>query len=388
MTYTRETAVHVVGSRSTIPAGTASGSVLGDVTDEHVRRIVRLHLDPDGGSPYWIERDRRLGTDALRRVQGWADAVRLLSFRDDADQMHFEEASRRAPVESFVPRSVRDGGGFLWTAQTGGTTGTFKHGTWGADYWADVLDFSDEFLDLHGVPKGRNWLFVGPTGPHTTGRLVVAIAERRGGLCFCLDLDPTIVKIFGAEGMTAAADRYVRHIWDQARAVLVSQRIGVLFCTSRLLEMMPEYVELSLLSGVRAVLHAGTSMPPDSQRVLTEQIFPGVPVVGMYGTSTTGICYQKPLEPEDEHRVVYVPSRPHVVLDIEDGPGSPVPYGAEGQVRVWRLTDDALLPGFAERDRGRRVRPYGAVAERYPWPWIGDPYSPDFTEGRQPEGVY
>lgn len=377
--------MHVATHR---PLLTSPPSALTEVTDEHVRRVVQLHLDPDTGSQYWIERDRRLGADALRRVHGWADAVELLSFRDEADQLHFEEASRRTPLENFVPRSVRHEDGYLWAAQTGGTTGAFKHGTWGSRYWAKILDFSDEFLDLHGVPRGKNWLFVGPMGPHTTGRLVVAIAERRGGMCFSIDLDPRIVKIFGAEGMAAAADRYVRHIWDQVRAVLISQQVEVLFCTSRLLEMMPEYLDLDLVSGVRGVLHAGTAMPADSQRVLTEDIFPGVPVFGMYGTSTTGICYQKPLEPADEHRVIYVPSRPHVVLEVADPAGTAVPFGAEGQIRVWRLTDDALLPGFAERDRARRVEPYGAVADRYPWPWIGDLYSPDFMEGRQVEGVY
>jgi thienamycin biosynthesis protein ThnN len=362
--------------------------VLGEVSDDLVRRVVRLHLDPEDGSRYWVERDRRLGTDALHTVNGWADAQEVLAFRNAVDQMQFEEASRRAPVENFVPRSVRHGGGFLWAAQTGGTTGMFKHGTWGARYWEHILAFSDEFLDLHRVPHGGNWLFIGPMGPHTTGRLVVAIAERRGGLCFSIDLDPRIVKIFGAEEMAAAADRYVRHIWDQVRAVLISQHVDVLFCTSRLLEMLPQYLDLSLLSGVQAVLHAGTTMPPESQQILSQQLFPGVPVFGMYGTSTTGICYQKPLEPQDEHRVVYVPSRPHVVLDVTDEAGAPVPYGIEGQIRVWRLTDDALLPGFAERDRAHRVAPYGVVADRYPWPWIGDPYSPEFTEGGQVEGVY
>jgi thienamycin biosynthesis protein ThnN len=375
----------------------AAPPVLAEVTDEHVRRIVGLHLDPENGSPYWLERDRRLGTEALRRVHGWADALEVLSFRDAADQAHFEEASRRTAVDDFVPRSVREaarrGEGFLWTAQTGGTTGTFKHGTWGAPYWDQIMAFSDEFLDLHGVPRGGNWLFVGPTGPHTTGRLVIDIAQRRGGMCFSIDLDPRIVKIFGGEGMAAAADRYVKHIWDQVRSVLVSQRVEVLFCTSRLLEMMPEYIDLSLLAGVKAVLHAGTTMPPDSQKVLTEQIFPGAPVFGMYGTSTTGICYQKPIEPEDDCHVVYVPSRPHVLLDVmrgadEPDPGALVPYGQEGQVRVWRLTEDALLPGFAERDRAIRVEPYGAVADRYPWAWLGDPYSPEFTVGGQVEGVY
>jgi thienamycin biosynthesis protein ThnN len=366
----------------------APPSVLGPISDDHVRRVVRLHLDPDQGSPYWVERDRRLGTRAFDRVQGWADAVELLSFRDDADQLQFEEASRRLPVENFIPRSVRAGSGFLWASQTGGTTGPVKHGTWGERYWRDVLDFTDEFLDLHGVPRGENWLFIGPMGPHTTGRLVVAFAERRGGLCFSIDLDPRIVKIFGAEGMTAAYDRYVRHLWDQVRGIVTTQRIGVIFCTSRLLEMLPEYVELSALKDVRAVLHAGTTMEPDNQRVLTEEVFPGIPVFGMYGTSTTGISYQKPLEDADGHRVVYVPSSPHIRLDVVDEQGAEVPFGTEGRVRVWRLTDDALLPGFAERDRARRVEPYGAVADRYPWPWIGDPYSPEFTEGRQVEGVY
>ena len=374
---------------STVPsAKPTTSTALSEVTDELVRHVVQLHLDPTDGSRYWIQRDRRLGIHALHRVHDWADAQRFLAFRDSDDQLRFEEASRRTPVEEFVPRSVRRSPGFLWTAQTGGTTGMFKHGTWGQRYWQHIMEFSDEFLDLHGVPRNRNWLFAGPTGPHTTGRLVVAIAERRGGMCFCIDLDPRIVKIYTAEGMTQAADRYVRHIFDQIRAVLMSQTVEVLFCTSRLLEMLPQYLDVRLLNGVRAVLHAGTTMPRDSQQFLTEQLFPGVPVFGMYGTSTTGICYQKPLESVDAHRVVYIPSRPYVVLEVTDEAGTPVPYGAQGRIRVWRLTDDALLPGFAERDRARRVEPYGAVAERYPWPWIGDPYSPEFTEGGQVEGVY
>lgn len=365
-----------------------SESRLRPIDDEHVRRIVRLHFDPQHGAPYWVERDRRLATDALEKVHGFQDAVALIGLEEGADQMHFEEASRRTPLENFVPRSVLAADRPLWAAQTGGTTGPAKHGTWGARYWADVLDFSDEFLDLHGVPRDTNWLFIGPMGPHTTGRLVVAFAERRGGMCFSVDLDPRIVKVFGEEGMTAAYDRYVRHIWDQVAEVLGSQEIGVVFCTSRLLDMLPERLGPEALSGVRAIVHAGTTMEPDAHRRLREDFFPGVPVVGMYGTSTTGISWQKPFEAEDDYRVVYVPCQPHVALDVVDEHGAEVPYGEEGRVRVWRLTDDALLPGFLERDRARRVRPYGTAAERWPWPWLGDPYSPEFTEGRRVEGVY
>ncbi|MGW8884028.1 AMP-binding protein [Streptomyces sp. NPDC055749] len=365
-----------------------SESVLRPITDDDVSRTVRLHLDPRHGTPYWLERDRRLGTNALEKVHSLQDAITLLGLTDGADQMHYEEASRRIPLENFVPRSVLGGGGPLWAAQTGGTTGPAKHGTWGRRYWSDILEFSDEFLDLHGVPRNTNWLFIGPMGPHTTGRLVVAFAERRGGMCFSIDLDPRIVKIFGEEGMTAAYDRYVRHIWDQVAEVVRAQDIGVVFCTSRLLDMLPERLGTEALVGVRAIVHAGTTMEPDAHRQLREEVFPGVPVVGMYGTSTTGINWQKPFEAEDGHRVVYVPCQPHVALDVIDEHGAEVPYGDEGRVRVWRLTDDALVPGFLERDRARRVRPYGVAAERYPWPWLGDPYSPEFTEGRRVEGVY
>ncbi|MEE6258685.1 AMP-binding protein [Plantactinospora sonchi] len=358
------------------------------VTDDDVVRIVRRHLDPRTGSQFWLERDRALGSTAYEKVSGLADAVRLVGLRDATDQERYEEATRRRPVEDFVPRDVRESERFLWASQTGGTTGAPKHGTWGSTYWRAVLDCSDHFLDRHGVPRGRNWLFVGPMGPHTTGRLVVNFAERRGGRCFSIDLDPRIVKIYGEEGMTAASDRYLRHIWDQVEAVVRSQDVGVLFCTSRLLEMLPEYLDPALLGGVRAIVHAGTTMEPESHRILRESVFPGVPVVGMYGTSTTGISWQKPFEPADEHRVVYVPSSPHLLLDLVDDNGDEVPYGAQGRVRVWRLTDDQLIPGFLERDRARRVRPYGAAAEEFPWPWIGDPYSPEFTELGRVEGVY
>lgn len=358
------------------------------VTDDDARRVTRLHLRPEQGSPYWLERDLRLGAGAYEQVDGWDAAQALLALRDPADQDDFEDATRRRPLEDFVPRPVLDSGEPLWAAQTGGTTGLPKHGTWGAAYWREILEFSDEFLDLHGVPRGENWLFIGPMGPHTTGRLVVAYAERRGGRCLSVDLDPRIVKVFGAEGMAAAYDRYVKHIWDQAEAVIRHQRVGVLFCTSRLLEMLPEYLDPKLFQGVRAVVHAGTTMEPETQRILRTEVFPGVPVVGFYGTSTTGISFQKPMEDADDDHVVYVPSSPFIRLDVIDDRGNDVPYGTDGRVRVWRLTDDQLLPGFWERDRGIRVEPYGAVADRYPWPWLGDPYSPEFTVEGKVEGVY
>ena len=76
------------------------------------------------------------------------------------------------------------------------------------------------------------------------------------------------------------------------------------------------------------------------------------------------------------------------MLDVVDTDGRPVAESVEGQVRVFRLTEDSLIPGFHERDRAVLTAPYGRVAERYPWPWISDPYSPEFTVDGRVEGVY
>ncbi len=355
---------------------------------EEISAVVTRHLDSATGAPFWIDRNRALaGADCSFTTLDAVDAA--IGFRDEEDQQGYEEATRRRSVWHFVPRDAPAHREALWVSQTGGTTGLPKHGTWGADYWAFVLQFTDLFLNLHDVPSDLDWLFVGPMGPHTTGRLAVDIARNRGGACFSIDLDPRIVKIFGEEGMRQAYDRYVDHIWDQVNAVLESQAVGILFCTSRLLEQLPGRVDIDRLRRqLKGIVHAGTTMSTESHKLLREDVFPGVPIVGMYGTSTTGISYQKPFEPEDDYRVVYVPSAPQLLLDVVDRNGAPVAYGNEGQVRVWRLSRDQFLPGFFERDRATRVEPYGATADMFPWPWIGDPYSPEFTVLGRVEGVY
>src|SRR5215475_11827714 len=63
-------------------APTSSHSVLSFPGDEYVQRITRLHLDPRHGTPYWVERDRRLGAQAIDRVRTFDEFKRLVGFRD------------------------------------------------------------------------------------------------------------------------------------------------------------------------------------------------------------------------------------------------------------------------------------------------------------------
>lgn len=357
-------------------------------TDDYIQRIVRSHFDPELGTPYWIRRDSRLRSDALHQVKSFVAFKRIVGFKDDGERTQFEHDTRFLPLEDFIPLSVLRSRRFIWASQTGGTTGAPKHGNWDSVYWRDILAFSDEFLDLYLVPRYVNWLFIGPMGPHTTGRLVVSLAEHRGGRCFSIDLDPRIVKIFGAEQNYEARDRYLQHIWDQVESIIRYQRISVVFSTSRLLEMLPEYLDPKLFESVGTFIHAGTSISSESYRALRVDVFRWATIFGLYGTSTTGISYQKPLEDSGDSYVIYIPSAPYVVLDVVDDDGQVVPFGQEGHVVVYRLTEDSIIPGFWERDRAIRIKPYGVLGERFPWTWIGDPFSPEFTVEGKVEGVY
>ena len=53
--------------------------------------------------------------------------------------------------------------------------------------------------------------------------------------------------------------------------------------------------------------------------------------------------------------------------------------------RVSRVFVTTMCTGAKSFDL---VDPYGAMAGQFPWSWIGDPFSPEFTTGRRVEGVY
>jgi thienamycin biosynthesis protein ThnN len=357
-------------------------------TTAYLTEMLGLHFAPQNGSPYWLERAAELGLkwpDDLGSLQAFKQRF---AFCSRSEQQPYEEDLRKLPVEKFIPRSTLQNAKWLWASETGGTTGIAKRGTWGDRYWQDILDFSDEFLDLHKVPRERNWLFIGPTGPHTTGRLLISIVENRGGRIFCIDMDPRIVRIYLQENNTTGVERYIRHIWEQVEPILRYQDIGVMFCTASLLEMLPRYLDINYLEKIQAVVHAGLAMSRDTHQYLREELFPGRPVAGIYGTSVSGISFQKPYEPEDNHRVIYIPSSPFIHLDVIDDNGQEVGYDDIGNLRCFRFTEDQLIPGFIERDLANRIRPFGQYAQTYSWDWIGDPHSPAAFSGQPMEGVY
>ncbi len=59
----------------------------------------------------------------------------------------------------------------------------------------DYEIFSDTLPDKY-FPKGSNWLMLGPSGPRRLRLAVEHLCQYRGGICFCVDLDPRwVVKL-------------------------------------------------------------------------------------------------------------------------------------------------------------------------------------------------
>lgn len=357
------------------------------LTASYIQEILEAHLNPDTGSDYWCAEYGIKGYEDIEKIHSFESFKRLFSFDFD-QQRKFEAATRNFPVENFIPKSVQMENKFLWVSQTGGTTGRAKHGTWGEEYWDDVIGFSKIMMQMHDLDGRCNWLFIGPTGPHTTGRWAISLAESFGGKCFTIDLDPRIVRIFDDEEMYDASKRYREHIWSQVRDVVNSQNIGIIFTTSKLLELLPEVIGGDNIEKLRGILHAGTKIEEELDNQFHNEVLERKPLIGVYGTSTTSVSFQKSREDEDDGRIIYIPSSPHLYIDVVDDDGNTVSYGDEGNLSTYRFTMDSLIPGFWERDKGNRIEPYGRFRDRFLWDWVESPFSPIFENGSQAEGVY
>ncbi|WP_433260673.1 phenazine antibiotic biosynthesis protein [Actinosynnema sp. CS-041913] len=317
--------------------------------DEVVAAAMAWHFDPATGSPFWLRLAEKLPFTPQSDIRTVADLSR---FPDLSAEL------RTAAVADLVPRGCA-GSGPPTVFESGGTTGPPKR----------VVDFGmaernlrwyQPVLDAHGFPAVGDWLYLGPTGPHLAGWSSHVLARLRESTCFTVDLDPRWVKRRAAEGDQAGVDRYVDHILTQAGWILETQDIAVLFATPPLLEGIAARDRLAELAAanVRAVLWGGTSMDAETRRLLSTEVFDGIPVVGVYGNTLMGAAPQRPGAPGDEDRCVFQPFEPytHITL-VDEETGRPVDYGERGRVLLHRLDRDVFLPSVSERDTAVRMPP-------------------------------
>ncbi|MET9913192.1 phenazine antibiotic biosynthesis protein [Streptomyces sp. NPDC006476] len=337
--------------------------------DEFVRAAMRWHFDPATGSRYWLDRAERLDFDPRHDVKGVAD---LVLFPDLADEL------RGVRVADLIPRGYGSGARLLNVFDSGGTTGAPKRVIQLDDWMRHSTEQVNRRLRAHGLPDGGLWLTVAPTGPHLVGDVLQRAAAGLGSVGLSVDMDPRWVRKLVAAGRADEVDAYTDHLVDQCRRILLSQDIGVIAATTPLLERFAREDGLvEMINGsAKAVIWGGTHMDPDTRELLSTEVFPDVPVIGMYGNTLMLTALMERVGLTTSEPCVFDPVSPYVFLSVVDpGTGERVEVGERGQVVVSHVSKSMLIPNNMERDTALRVRPDeghagDAVADVAPVPTV------------------
>ena len=318
--------------------------------DRHVREIVQWHFDPATGCPFWLERAKQFTFDPVKDVQGFADLRKFGLFED--------EWLRGGPVRRWVPKAYADKP--IYVFETGGTTGVPKTRINIEDFRIDYELFSDTLPD-DKFPKGSNWLMLGPSGPRRLRLAVEHLAQHRGGICFCVDLDPRWVIKLIQKGWGEHLEAYKNHVIDQAATILgAGHDVRCVFATPKLLEALALRLESKgttiRQAGVTGIFSGGTEFTPQWNRFAHEELLDGAYMTPTYGNTLMGLAASAPSGPHNNYKISYYAPQPRAVVEVVDfdDPMTVVGYGQTGRVKLTTLTKEFFMPGFLERDEGER----------------------------------
>jgi phenylacetate-coenzyme A ligase PaaK-like adenylate-forming protein len=331
--------------------------------DEHVREMIQWHFTPNTGTPFWLLWAKNTKFDPLKEVQCYGDLKKFGHFED--------EWLRGGPVTRWVPKGLADKPVFVF--ETGGTTGVPKSRISIDDFRIDYEMFSNTLPDQY-FPRESNWLMLGPSGPRRLRLAVEHLAQHRGGICFCVDLDPRWVIKLIKKGAMDQLEAYQEHVIDQALTVLgAGHDIKCLFTTPKLCEALSERlasVDSSIHeAGITGIFCGGTEMNQQWCRFASEELLgPEVYLAPTYGNTLMGLAASKPLSAEEKYKISYYPPHPRAAVEVVDFDDYDrvVDYGETGRAVLTTLTKEFFMPRFPERDEGEREPP----CDLYPWDGI------------------
>ena len=354
--------------------------------DAHTREIVQWHFDEATGCPFWLEKKRELNFDPLTEVQCFRDLQKFPLFEDDW--------LRGGPVRRWVPEGFKDKPTYVF--ETGGTTGIPKSRVVIDDFRIDYELFSDTLPDQY-FPKGANWLMLGPSGPRRLRLAVEHLCQHRGGICFCIDLDPRWVVKLIKKGWMDHLEAYKQHCVDQAVTVLTAGHdIKCMFATPKLLDSLALALEEKGTSikevGITGIFSGGTEFTPQWTRYCVEELFGGPPeesgvyMTPTYGNTLMGLACSRPITAEDGYKIAYYAPQPRAVTEVVsfDDSTQLVGVGETGRVKLTTLTKEFFVPGFLERDEGEREPPTAS----YPWAGVSGVRPFHGTASQTTVGVY
>src|SRR5438445_11391425 len=281
--------------------------------DAHVREIVAWHFNSDTGTPFWLERAKTLGFDPRKEVKGFDDVKQFGLFE--------EERRRGGPVRRWVPKAYQDKP--IYVFETGGTTGIPKTRINIDDFLTDYEMFSDTLPDEY-FPKGANWLMLGPSGPRRLRLAVEHLCQHRGGICFCVDLDPRWVVKLIKKGWMEHLKAYQEHVIDQAMTVLsAGHDIKCMFTTPKLLDALAGRLEKEGTSvakvGIKGVFCGGTEMTSQWIRFAIEELLgPDVYIAPTYGNTLMGLAASEMPTADSGYKIAYYAPQPRAVVEVVD----------------------------------------------------------------------
>jgi phenylacetate-coenzyme A ligase PaaK-like adenylate-forming protein len=328
--------------------------------DAHVREIVEWHFNPETGSPFWVAKAKELGFDPRKEVKCFEDLKKFGLFED--------EWLRGGPVRRWVPKALQSKP--IYVFETGGTTGIPKSRMVVEDHWLDYEMFS-ETLPEKFFPKGSNWLMLGPSGPRRLRLAVEHLCQHRGGICFCIDLDPRWVIKLIKKGWMEHLKAYQEHCIDQAMTVLsANHEIKCMFTTPKLLDSLCKRLEEEGSSiskkGITGIFCGGTEMTSQWIRfTIEEYLGPDVYIAPTYGNTLMGLAAAEMPTAADNYKIAYYAPQPRAAVEVVDFDdyNKVVDYGQDGRVMLTTLTKELFVPRFMERDEGVREKP----SAKYPW---------------------
>jgi hypothetical protein len=339
-----------------------------EALDAHVVEMVAWHFHESTGCPFWLDFKKQLKFDPLKEVGCYADLKKFPAFED--------EWLRGGPVRRWVPKGLADKPVYVF--ETGGTTGVPKSRIAVDDFRIDYSLFSETLPEKH-FPRGSNWLMLGPSGPRRLRLAVEHLAQHRGGICFCIDLDPRWVIKLIKKGWMEHLEAYKNHCIDQALTILgAGHEIKCMFGTPKLIEALCLALEERGSSlretGITGIFSGGTEFTPQWTRFCIEELFGGPPEVSgiyrtpTYGTTLMGLACSKPVTAAEGYKISYYAPQPRAVVEVVDfdDTNRVVGYGETGRAKLTTLTKEFFMPGFLERDEGEREPP----CKEFPWDGI------------------
>lgn len=338
------------------------------VLDSHTYETVQWHFHESTGSPFWLQNKKELKFDPLTEVKCFEDIKKFPLFEDDW--------LRGGPVNRWIPAGMA--GKPTYVFETGGTTGIPKSRVVIDDFRIDYELFShtlpDEFF-----PKGSNWLMLGPSGPRRLRLAVEHLCQYRGGISFCIDLDPRWVIKLIKKGWMEHLEEYKKHCIDQAITILTAGHdIKCMFTTPKLLESLAYGLAERGTSiqevGITGIFSGGTEFTPQWTRFCVEELLGGpsdeggVFMTPTYGNTLMGLACSRPIGAHDDYTIAYYAPQPRAVVEVVDFDDHKqvVGFGKTGRAKLYTLTKEFFVPGFLERDEGEREQPFA----KYPWDGI------------------